>query len=527
MTNQIFILYIVLLVFSSCKTNQLNKQEDTINIAQVKVDGGFISGVKSEDSDIFIFKGIPYAAAPIGDLRWKAPEPVKPWEGVKKCDTFAPSAMQPFPEPFYMWSEEFLIPEEPIDEDCLYLNVWTGAKNTTEKRPVVVFIHGGGFTSGSGSVPIYDGEAMARKGVVFVNINYRLGIFGFFSHPDLTAESPNNASGNYGLMDQINALKWVKNNISAFGGDPENVTIAGQSAGSASVVFLVASPLAKGLFQKAIAESGAGLLSRNPGPDRSALNDLQHAEQTGIQIAAELRANSLEELRKIPAGELQNNVRFFTHPIIDGYVIPESVTKIFTENKENEVSILTGWNEDDGVFIGDFAKADEFRKNILTQWGEAGQELLKYYPVNNDKEAEISQLHLQRDIAFGAQNYTLANIVSSQGKDVYVYRFTRRVPPGNYEDFGAFHTGEVAYAYNNLHFVNRPFETIDYQLADVMSDYWVNFITTGNPNIEKLPVWPVYKADSTEIMNLGDEQKMGVIKDTASLNFLVKNLIVK
>ncbi len=328
-------------------------------------------------------------------------------------------------------------------------------------------------------------------------------------------------------MDQIAALKWVKNNIAAFGGNPDNVTIAGQSAGSASVVFLVASPKANGLFQKAIAQSGAGLLSRNPGPDRTALVDLQHAEQSGIAVADKLNVPSIAELRKISAIQLQNQVRFNTHPIIDGYILPESVTKIFTDNIENNVSILTGWNEDDGVFIGEFAKADEYKKSIIEQWGDAGQELLKYYPATNDEVAEISQLDLQRDIAFGAQNYTLANLTSDHRKNVYVYRFTRRVPPGNYVDYGAFHTGEVAYAYNNLDFVDRPFETTDYQLADVMSDYWVNFIIKGDPNSDGLPDWPAYNINTKEIMYLGDQQKSGVLQDTASLNFLHEQLIVK
>jgi len=524
MSKITFVFAIILLTFISCKQTHPG---DPIDLYKIKVDGGFISGIKSDDSTVSTFKGIPYAAPPVDDLRWKAPVPVEPWDGVKRCDAFSPSAIQIDPEPFYMWTEEFLIPKEPVSEDCLYLNVWTGAKRTDEKRPVVVFIHGGGFTSGSGSVPIYDGEAMARKGVVFVNINYRLGIFGFFSHPELTKESPNNASGNYGLLDQIAALKWVKNNIEAFGGDPENVTIAGQSAGSASVVYLIASPLAKGLFQKAIAQSGAGLLSRTPGPYKSSLSDLQQAEKSGQQITTELNVNSIEQLRKIPAADLQRMVRFQAHPIIDGYVLPESVTHIYSENKENDVSVLTGWNQDDGVVIGGFDKANEFRKKILVEWGEAGEELLKYYPADNDSVAEISQKQLQRDIAFGAQNYTLANIISKQGKDVYVYRFTRRIPPGNYEDFGAFHTGEVAYAYNNLAFVDRPFEETDEQLADLMSDYWINFITSGNPNDDGLPVWPEYNIKSKEIMVLGNKPHKGIIRDTASLNFLTENLIVK
>lgn len=526
MSRPILILSIFLLFFSSCITDQPNQQEASINFGRLPIEGGFISSVPGKNEAVHVFKGIPYAAAPIGDLRWKAPAPVQAWEGVKRCDTFAASAIQPSPEPFYMWTEEFLIPKAPIDEDCLYLNVWTGASYTDEKRPVVVWIHGGGFTSGSGSVPIYDGEAMARKGVVFVNINYRLGIFGFLAHPELSRESAVHASGNYGLMDQLAALKWVKQNITAFGGDPDNITIAGQSAGSASVVFLVASPLAKGLFKKAIAQSGAALLSRTPGPERQALLNLQQAEQEGVKVANELQAGSIAQLRDMPADKLRK-IRFRSHPIIDGFVLPESATKIYRENKENAVSLLTGWNEDDGVVIRGFEKADAFKERILTEWESRGRELLSFYPATNDSIAAISQKDLQRDIAFGAQNYTLANLVSSQGRSVYVYRFTREVPAGQYEDFGAFHTGEVPYAYNNLKFMDRPFQPLDHQLADVMSSYWANFIKSGDPNGEGLPEWPEYNVRSREIMVLGDQQEKDIIRDTLSLNFLQEALMVK
>ncbi|MEP7319706.1 MAG: carboxylesterase family protein, partial [Panacibacter sp.] len=272
---------VVLFSFSANKT-------DT-----VKVTGGLISGTKSNEGDIRIFKGIPFAAPPVGDLRWKAPQPVKPWTGVKKCEAFGPSPMQNKPVPFSMWTEEFLIPKEPISEDCLYLNVWTKAKSAKENKPVIVYIYGGGFSSGGSGCAIYDGEAMAKKGIVFVSINYRVGIFGFFAHPELTKESVSNASGNYGLMDQIAALQWVKKNIASFGGDPNNVTIAGQSAGSMSVNCLVASPQAKGLFQRAIAESGASFVS---GPFRGS-NTLQEAEAAGLKVAESLQASSIKDLR--------------------------------------------------------------------------------------------------------------------------------------------------------------------------------------------------------------------------------------
>src|SRR5690348_7123272 len=244
------------------------------DLSVVKTDAGVVSGTVKDD--VHIFKGIPFAAPPIGDLRWKAPQPVQHWTGVKVCDKFSASPMQASPAPFSMWTEEFLIPKEPIGEDCLYLNVWTGAKSAKEKRAVLVWIYGGGFQSGGSACPIYDGEAMAKKGIVFVSINYRVGVFGFFAHPELTKESGNNASGNYGIMDQVAALQWVQKNIAAFGGDPKNVTIAGQSAGSMSVNCLVASPLAKNLFQKAIGESGASFTNGNA--------NLQKAEEDGTRI---------------------------------------------------------------------------------------------------------------------------------------------------------------------------------------------------------------------------------------------------
>lgn len=527
MFKQRSITYLILFACFSCSNQStVDEQGEPINFSKVEVDGGMIAGLESQDQEIYTFKGIPYAAAPVGDLRWKTPQPVQPWEGVKGCDTFAASAVQASPTPFYMWSEEFLIPKTPIDEDCLYLNIWTGAKQAKEKRPVVVWIHGGGFMAGGGSVPIYDGEAMARKGVILVTINYRLGVFGFFAHPELTSESPHNASGNYGLLDQIAALQWVKRNIAAFGGDPENITIAGQSAGSVSVVYLVASPLAKGLFQKAIAQSGASLLSTTPGPNRQIISSLSEAEQAGIALAKTLQANSISELRNIPAIDLFKQANFDLRLITDGHVIPEEISKIYRENRQNPVRFLTGWNEDEGIVMGPIGNANAFKEGIYNQWGTLSEELLDFYPAPNDATAAISQKNLSRDLMFGVQNYTLANTVSQQGKDVYVYQFSRKVPPGEYKDFGAFHTAEVPYAFNNLKFVNRPWAAIDHELADVMSSYWVNFIKTGNPNGEGMLDWPSYNPKSHKIMRFDEGYQKEVLKDTLSLNFLSKNLMV-
>jgi para-nitrobenzyl esterase len=497
--------------FASFKTS-------TDDLSVIKTDAGLISGTVKDG--IHVFKGVPFAAPPVGPLRWKAPQPVQSWTGVKACDQFSASPMQAKPAPFSMWSEEFLIPKEPISEDCLYLNIWTGAKSAKEKRAVLVWIYGGGFVSGGSAVPIYDGEAMAKKGIVFVSINYRVGVFGFFAHPELTRESGNNASGNYGLMDQIAALKWVQKNIAAFGGDPNNVTIAGQSAGSMSVNCLAASPLAKNLFQKAIGESGAVFTNGN--------SILQKAEDEGTKITQSLNASSISDLRAIAAEDLMKKVQGFRGPIIDGYVLPDAIVNIFNAGKENTVSLLTGWNEDEGIMFGPVKNAEDFKKDAEKNYGADVQTFLQFYPAITDEEAATSQLKLSRDQIFGAQNYTWANIQSSQGSKVYVYRFTRKVPgTGQYAKYGAFHTGEVPYAYDNLQFVDRPWEQVDHQLATTMSSYWANFIKTGDPNGNRLPEWDTYKTTDKKIMNLGVKPGSETIPDAAPLDFLYKKMIGK
>ncbi|GAA4401455.1 carboxylesterase family protein [Nibrella viscosa] len=482
---------------------------DTVNVT-----GGRISGTTNKNGDVRSFKGIPFAAPPVGNLRWKAPQPVVPWSGVRKADTYGPSPMQNSPSPFGPWSAEYLIPKEPISEDCLYLNVWSGAKSAKEKRPVLVWIYGGGFNSGGTAVPIYDGEATAKKGIVYVSVNYRVGPFGFFSHPELSKESGHNASGNYGLMDQIAALQWVKQNIAQFGGDPNNVTIAGQSAGSMSVSCLVASPLAKGLFNKAIAQSGAGFGRR--------YLPLQQAEESGLKTMQTLGASSLAELRAKPADEILKKAQG-RGVVIDGYVLPQPIADIFAAGKQNNVALLTGWNQDEGL-TGAPKSADEFRKQLEQQYGTDAQALLQHYPAGTDAEAAKSQNHLSRDMTFGAQNYAWANVASNQGRKVYVYRFTRVLPAtGEYAKYGAFHTGEVAYAYDNLKFIDhtlRPLEAADTELARYISSYWANFIKTGNPNGNGLPPWPAYSTNDKQVMMLGDMVSARPLPDAAALDFL-------
>jgi len=361
---------------------------------------------------------------------------------------------------------------------------------------------------------------MAKKGVVFVSINYRVGIFGFFAHPELTKESGKNASGNYGLMDQIASLKWVQKNISAFGGDPGNVTIAGQSAGSMSVNCLVASPLAKNLFQKAIGESGASFTNGNA--------SLQTAEEEGKKIMQSLNVSSISDLRKLPADELMKHAQGLRGPIIDGYVLPDAIVNIFSQGKENKVSLLTGWNEDEGLLFGTPKNAEDFQKEAKEKYGADAQTFLEFYPGHNDSEALTSQLKLSRDQIFGVQNYTWSNIQSSQGSKVYVYRFTR-IPPatGEYVKYRAFHTAEVPYAYDNLQFVNRPWQPVDHELATIMSSYWTNFAKNGDPNGENLPEWEPYDITNKKIMVLGDKPEMRSIPDSQALDFLYKKMSEK
>lgn len=492
------------------------KAQSDLNIIQT--DAGKISGKVSEDKSVHIFKGIPFAAPPVGELRWKAPQPVTTWSDIKECTDFAKSPIQGKPNEFGDYTREFLIKDEPLSEDCLYLNVWTGAKASTEKRPVMVWIYGGGFVSGGTNVPIYDGEALAKKGIILVSVPYRVGILGFLAHPELTKESPNHASGNYGLMDLLAGLKWVQKNIAAFGGDPNNVTIAGQSAGSMSVNDLVASPLGKGLFNKAIAESGANFLG---GPFGG--TTLKQAEAEGVQTAQKLGAASLADLRKLPAEALLK--QFGARPIIDGYVLPQSVAAIFAANKENAVPVLTGWNADD-AFIGKLKNAVDYTADAKKNYGAKAPEFLKLFPAATDEEAARSQINISRDQTFGIQNYTWAKLQSAKGKaEVYLYRFTRRLPATeDFKKYGAFHTGEVAYVFNNLKFLNRPFEPVDGQLAEIVSSYWVNFVKTGNPNGTGLAAWPAYNAATNQVMYLGETPVAGPLNDKAALEFMVKDM---
>ena len=517
--KSIRILSSIILIGCCMPGNTYARKADNITVNSVTITGGKISGKPGSDPKVLVFKGIPFAAPPVGDFRWKAPQPVVSWQGTKNCDAFGPSAWQNPPVPFLVYTSEFLIPAEPISEDCLYLNVWTTATTTADRRPVIVFIHGGAFMSGSGSVPIYDGESMAKKGIVFVTINYRAGIFGFFAHPELTKESVHRASGNYGILDQIEALKWVKLNISAFGGNPDNVTIAGQSAGSMSVNALAASPLAKGLFHRMIAESGASVIKGAFGGTET----LATAEAKGIEIAKTAGVTSIAELRSKPAAEVGKLLRGMGAVIVDGYVLTAPIPDVFAKGQQADVPLLTGWNGDDALFTSP-ATVASYRDNLKKQFGNDAETMFKFYPASTDEEATLSQKHLSRDSGFGIQNYAWTRMQAEKGKaKAFLYLFERKVPEyGGTNQYGAFHTAEVPYAYDNLRFLNRPLEPADHALARLISSYWANFAANGDPNGPGLPVWPSFSKENGDAMLFNTTSAAGKQPNFDALEFMLQ-----
>ena len=475
-----------------------------------------MSGHHNKRTGVAVYRGIPFAAPPVGDLRWKAPYPVIPWKGVKACEEFGPSPMQPKPVSFLMIGPEFVVPAQPLSEDCLYLNIWTAAKSPLEKRPVMVWIYGGGFTTGGSAAPGYSGEAMAAQGIVFVSFNYRLGIFGFLSHPELTAESNHHSSGNYGLMDQIAALRWVQKNIRAFGGDPDRVTIAGQSAGSASVNCLVASPLARGLFQGAIGESGS-LVLENPILHMRSLSD---AEKEGARIASKLNVKNLTSLRALTADDLQKKAGGFFAPITDGYVMPLSVAETFNKNMQTHVPLLTGWNGDEGLIFGISTKED-FAKQA-SSFGADSDLFKKYFPSRTDSESIASQIALAVDKTIGLSQYDWA-VQQNQNNNTktFLYLFTRKPPAeGEKKRFGAYHTAEIGYALHNLDSVQRAWEPVDRRLEKLVSAYWVQFVKTGDPNQPEQPAWGAFSLNNPQSMIFGDTSLAMPLPNKDALEFL-------
>ena len=482
----------------------------------VKVEQGLLSGATGKQPDVRVYRGIPFAAPPVGELRWKGPQPPAAWKGVREAKEFSHACWQtPYPATAVLYRSEL----PPLSEDCLYLNIWTAAKSPKAKLPVMVWIHGGGFTRGHADSRAYDGESLARKGVIVVTINYRLGIFGFFAHPELTAESKHHASGNYALLDQLAALQWVKKNIAAFGGDPGRVTIFGESAGSWAVNALMASPLAKGLFHRAIGESG-GIFSSMP--------TLAESEKAGVRLTTELgieqhelkvlRERSAEELLKATDGEIML-------AIVDGWVVPQDVHTIFARGKQNDVPLIVGNNADEGTALAPQminTKAAFFAAGVQQRYGERAPEFLKIYPAGSDEEAVHSFYAAYRDQVFGWEMRTWAAMQSHTGhQPAYLYYFSRRPPGPQSSRFGAFHGAEIAYVFGSFVWP-FPWEDADKKLSETIEQYWVNFATTGNPNGEGLVRWPAYDPAKDQALELGDEVKVRAQVNKAGLDFFDK-----
>ena len=476
----------------------------------VKVTGGQLQGVPTKDAGIIVFKGIPYAAPPVGNLRWHAPVPVIPWQGVKRADKFGNSCIQSEVDERKPWTWEFM-DHNDISEDCLYLNVWTPAKAATDKLAVYVWIHGGGNVEGSGAIQTYDGMGLAKKGVIVVTVNYRLGIFASLVHPELTAESGHNTSGNYQILDLVAVLHWVHDNIAAFGGNPGQVTIGGQSAGSGNVHNLVASPLAKGLFQGAICESNSAAARPSAPGAPPATSQFASAEKAGVAFAKAKGANSIAELRRKSWQQVLAPVEGGGRAMgagVDGYVLKESQAQAFEDGSASDVPTLTGNNLNDngGAPTHPTVTAAEFKQQAQQRYGDLAGEFLKLYPAPDDATARISSNESIWD-----NQHTSMYIWSLQkarmGKTkTYTYFWDHTLPGPDADQYGAFHTSEVPYVMNTIdNTVDRPLTDADHKIADMMSSYWANFIKTGNPNGPGLPQWPSTAEKPKFTMELGDK----------------------
>lgn len=488
--------------------------------APVRTQAGLVQG--TAENGLTVYKGIPFAAPPVGDLRWRAPQPPAKWTGVKTTDKFAPACMQ-VPVVF----EALGMGTYPVNEDCLYLNVWTPAKSASERLPVMVWIYGGGFAIGSTSVGTYNGANFAKKGVVLVSLAYRGGPFGFLAQTELSAQN-GGYSGNYGLLDQIFGLKWVQNNIAAFGGDPRRVTIFGQSAGGISVSMLAASPLAKGLFQLAISESGGSFApARLAQEGGESVPPLTIAERNGAAFLSKLSVSSIAEARRIPAETIQKNVPPGLGgggwPNFDGYVLPGDQYKLYEAGRYNDTPILIGTNSDEGATFVATTTSQAYLARIRAGYGEYSDNILAAYPGGTDAEALRSARDMFRDTAFAWPTWAWARLQSKTGKGkVFVYYFSHRPPYPDTPQLkggGAAHGDELSYVFGNFSAAMPPSDA-DKAVADQVSSYWVNFARTGDPNGAGLPKWPVFTNANPQVLNINDPSKAVPVPNVEKLQVL-------
>ncbi|HZS05525.1 MAG TPA: carboxylesterase/lipase family protein [Blastocatellia bacterium] len=492
---------------------------------RVRTANGVVEGAAEQGSAIRTFKGIPFAQPPVGDLRWKPPQPARDWQGVRKADRFGPRCLQ---RPIF---GDMNFRSNGMSEDCLYLNVWAPARSGNGRLPVLVYFFGGGFMAGDGSEPRYDGEGMARKGIVAVTVNYRLSVFGFFAHPELTKESPRHASGNYALLDQNAALRWVQQNIAAFGGDPKKVTIAGESAGSIAVSAQMASPLSKDLIAGAIGESGSIISALSAVP-------LTDGEQNGVKFATGVGADSLAALRSMSAEQLleatakPGTPRFA--PTVDGYFFPKSPVEIYAAGEQAHVPLLAGSNSEESGYFGILGRAaptvENYRKALERLYSDKADEVFKLYPASTETEVMDAAQELASDRFIAYSTWKWVDLAArTGGKPTYYYLYARPRPPMRAEmgnaaaglaggvvtgpaaaaanqrprPRGAVHSAEIEYAMGNLD-SNKVYAWTpdDYKVSKVMQEYFANFIKTGNPNGAGLPNWPRFDTGQRLIIDV-------------------------
>jgi para-nitrobenzyl esterase len=512
----------------------------------VRTDKGMVQGAATREPSVTVFKGIPYAAPPTGARRWRPPASPVAWKGVRKADRFGnscPSASNPA--------------KEAMGEDCLYLNVWTGAKSATERRPVLVWIHGGGFWAGSGSDPRTNGELLAKKGVILVTFNYRLGALGFLATPELSKESGRAASGNYGLLDEIAALQWVKRNIAAFGGDPDNVTLFGHSAGAGSLNFLTISPLAKGLFRRGLAESQV----RYPRDLElrylsSSWRPLAGAEKAGKKHVASLGAKSLADLRALPwqrflDGVNAPDVDVYTggtarpplfRPVIDGWVLPRSFSQAFAAGTQNRIQYVAGNNRNEGgaapetffdtlrkpgaprpeITLGSprqFATLADYQAAARRKFGAMAEQFLRLYPAATDQEAALANNAAIEDNSQVSTWLWGRDWIKATHTPLYTYFWTHAPPGPDHDTRGAYHGSEINYVFGSLADSDLPWTAEDRRIADLMSSYWVNYAAKGDPNGPGLPDWPAFNPAAKSVMQLGDSFEPVPIASEARIDF--------
>ena len=474
-----------------------------------QLDSGPISG--EINGGVWTYLGIPYAAPPVGELRWKEPQPVATWEDVLPCNDFGPACPQP-PWPYPVISG--IMDVGMTSEDCLYANVWTPAESPDERMPVMVWIYGGGFTTGASNISIYNGRHLAEQGIVAVSFNYRVGPFGFMAHPLLSEESPNGVSGNYGMLDQIAALEWVQENVEAFGGDPDNVTIFGESAGGASVCNLMVSPLADGLFDRAIVQSGGFLDFGMPAGDDG--NTLQIAERTGQKIAEDLGVEDAEDVLAAMRGKTPQELldaaaqqtsalgMMDLGPVIDGWALPDRPAALFAAGAQQSAPLLIGTNANEGAYFAQDMTLDQYQLMLRFIYGDYADRVFALFPADSDEQVKPAFTRLLTEMGFAAGSVFAASSMAAVDAPVYLYEFTKSSSDPNLEGLGAFHGIEITYVFGNADQVPQvtPSEE-DVALSEAMMAYWVNFAATGDPNGEGMPEWPAYSSETDRYQSLG------------------------